>query len=50
MAGDEYVICSREAAGVIAAAVVAYRRCRTGCLHLKIEATAREGGCIRDAI
>lgn len=46
--GEERANCSCEGAGVTAAAV-AYCRCR-GCLHRRIAATAREGGCIRGGI
>lgn len=49
--GDALVICSCEAAGVNAAAAVAYCRFRRGVLlHRRMEAIAFDGVCIRGRI
>jgi len=50
MGGEPLVICSWEAAGVIAAVVAYCRRIFKGRLHLRIEAIALEGGAIRGGI
>jgi hypothetical protein len=50
MGGGDFVICSWDAAGVIAAAVAYCRGLRTFRLFFRIDAIAFEGGCIRGGI